>query len=145
MTVKFNGIEIKGTHGLASEGPVELFARRTHFYGLQGMSEIIGGRGGRPLSVDIWMHDEYTNLSDLKTVLVALDKRIGEYGTLEIIDTPETDDNTDYQQVTFLGLERLPLGNRNDTGPLKDTAETVDGGWFQNGRLHFMQLTVDLD
>ena len=142
MTLKFKNQTIPGTHGLITEGPIELHLRRTYFYGLKGESEIVSGYGGRPLYADMWIHNSYSDFTDLNAYLATLDKKMGDHGTLETTYSPSNGKEQTFEHCTFLGFERLPLPGRDQPGALEDVAGTVDGGWFINGRLHFHQLKI---
>lgn len=143
MSIKFGGKTIKGTHGLAEKGSTQLLRLTADFWALHGRLEMIGGRTGRPITVEILIYAGYAKARTLEKDLRIIESMIGHHGRLELTDDGETPDTYEtFNHCTFTQLERLSLGNRVDTGPVYDYAGTVDGGWCQLVKLHFEQLRV---
>lgn len=139
--LRFKGVEIPCTHGQVVIMPPELMAQRRYFWGLDGVGEIIGGTGMRVLTVDAWIHKNYT-FSALQTYLEDLDGTVGQSGTLRC--TLPGGVSQTFQFCTFDGFFRESLPGQ---GPvmLQDIAGTVDdqaGHWFAAGQLRWTQLQV---
>ena len=154
MALLFKSKAIPGSHGPIIVGSPELHARRVKYWEVQGEGEVIGESGGRSLSVEITLHDQYTGNTPAKLFkyLDKLDALVGQHGTLT--ETP--DDNggligvsQDFKNCTFEGREPAALPGQVAPGPLKDVAGTLvddagtpDLGWFITVILHFRQLLV---
>ena len=131
MAVKFDGLTFAGTHGTAMEGSWTSQSLRRYYFGLYGQTEKRGGRGARELTVDITLHDTYSDFAALHGFLKnKLNRKINKHGTLEV-----KDDNIQqtFKNVTF---DRFDWTQP----PLADDAGTVDGGWWMSGVLRFTQL-----
>lgn len=130
----FNGA-IDGTHGPVTMEPPLLHSKIVKFWGVNGETELRGGRGGRILECRIWLHNGYSTYRALGRELESLDRRVGTHGTLTIRG------NGGYQRqfrnCTFLGFtpDGLP-----GSGPVRDVAGTLDGGWWIAGTLRWRQL-----
>ncbi|MHB8953343.1 MAG: hypothetical protein ACYC4U_10275 [Pirellulaceae bacterium] len=137
----FNGRLIPGTHDAILENPTELQVVRTYFWGLRGVGEVVGGHGGRELSVFMWLHNRYGSRQSLEQAVDELGKWIGENGVLVEQDY-QTQYTKVYENVTFTAVEHMPVGGRESVGPIFDYARTVDGGWLEALTLRFYQLQV---
>lgn len=138
MAIQFAGKSVPGTHGIAQLGPQELTRMSTNFWALHGECEIIGGRRGREIVIEMWVHNKYASAANLEATLRNIELELGWHGTLEVTGTnPQI-----FDQCTFTQLERVPFEGRADAAPLDDVAGTVDGGWVQPIKLHFRQLVV---
>jgi hypothetical protein len=135
----FNGMLIPGTHDNVSAPPPELQVVRSYFWGLRAESEIVGGQAGRPLSCFIWLHNQYTTRYILEAMIYQINTWVGSHGQLIERDL-QNNAVLIFDNVTFEGFTRQGLGGRESDGPTFDYARTVDGGWFQPGRLQFRQL-----
>jgi hypothetical protein len=157
MTVKFKNYAFPGTHGAAIVLPPELHVVRSSFFGLDGTSEIVGGRGGREITVDMWFHNKFFRRDQLINGPITTSRLIiGHHGKLELIHelAPQRSKQNgaityqakarkeEYEDVTFHGFFPTSFGGQPGV-PLFDWAGTVDGGWFIAGQLRFYQLKSD--
>lgn len=134
--LKFRGVSIWGTvlRGVQIDSPgTQLY--RQHFSGVEGVSEIRGGSGGRMLKFPMVLHHVYRTRELLwdfvnKTLNDSMHQR---HGTLVWKDAANNFTH-EFQRCTFEGFEESP------DGPLYDAAETLDGGWFTTGLLTWYQL-----
>jgi len=140
MSVQFKNLTAYGTHGPVVTEPPARQRRIVKYWGLHGEREIDGGRGGRMLRIEITVHNRYASRQSLQLALDLADRIVGHYGTLAVRLADGT--TKQYQHCTFEGFQ--PHGDpRGRTGPLKDEAGTLDGGWWIQGTLHFRQLSVE--
>lgn len=150
--ILFNSIEIEGYHtALLADAP-QLAATRRPFFGLDGTSEVVGGRQGRMITCQLWLTSSgWTNVKQLLARLRDLDNAVGGNHDLE-----ERDHQTSpgipqkFPECTFQGFQRLPLPGQDMAGPLKDLAGTLHvyqaenfakngGAWFQFGQAVWYQ------
>lgn len=132
MPITHAGFEFKGAYSNPRVGIAENHFIRNHFAGVNGTSEIIAGRGSRPIVVNLWHYARYNAESDLKGGLDALANRAGTNGDLVLSgNLAET-----YHDVTFDGYELI-------FGPLRDLVGHLDGGWWAEVDLYFTQLTTE--
>ena len=133
MALYFRG-NIPGIHQEAKPGPPELHVQRTKYFGLLGVSEIVGYRGGRPIEYRITVRDPaIRSAAAMVLFLQDLDNQVGvndvltESGTISRV----------FRDCTFEGFTI-------ETGPLPDVAGTLGtaGGWFVVGTLRWYQLVV---
>jgi hypothetical protein len=137
--ITFDGKQIFGTHGVIEPAVNELQVHRTYYWGLLGETEVLGTPSGRELSCNIWLHNYYATRKRLEEAVDEINSWIGVHGELE--ETDVYGNRITYNEVTFHGCDRLPVGGH--MGPWRDVAGTVDGGWVQSARLRFYQLKVD--
>lgn len=137
MGLSHNGNQIYGTHGPIIQRSPDLQVARTKFWGVKGTSEILGFGGGRPLTIESWIHNGFTNPADCVTYLNLLDRYIGGHGDLEVT-TPGGIARI-FHHVTFEGFDMGPWGI------LPDQSGTLDGGYWCMGTLKFFQLSVEDD
>jgi len=145
--IKFNGRIYSGSHGPIVATSPENHVRRVKYWDLSGEAEVRGLRGGRNISVEILLHDSYSQ-NQLIAELNTIDSKVGTNGAL--VETGNV--QRTFQNCTFDGYEPIPFGGQSDSSMLQDVAmtlrddngnqETVGGagGWFQNVILHFRQL-----
>lgn len=140
--ITFNGKQIKGTHDAVAYSSPELQVSRTYFWGLQGESEITGGKSGRNMTVYMWLHDKHSSRTAIEDRVKEIMTWVGEHGVLVETDARNSMTKT-YENVTFTGVEPITFPNRESVGPIKDYAGTVDGGWIQAVNLKFYQLITE--
>ena len=146
--LKFNGRVYSGSHGALVVGSPEQHVRRVKYWDLPGEAEIVGRPGGRNITVDLLLHDTYTQ-DQLVSELSNMDDRIGTNGTLK----ESGNVSRTYKNCTFDGYEIIPFGGQDSPGMLQDVAGTLrdddgdleldgqnNGGWFIAVRLMFRQL-----
>ena len=146
--LKFNNRTYSGSHGPLIVGSPENHTRRVKYWDLKGEGEVRGQPGGRTITVDLLMHDTYSQ-SELIAELGNMDSRIGTNGTLKELGNV----TQSFKNCTFEGYEKIPFGNQDGAGPLQDVAGTLrddngdveldgagNGGWFCMCRLTFRQL-----
>ena len=116
-------------------------AQLTHYWGSEGVSELLGQRGTRLIRVHMIVHDAFDTDGKLIQELARIQNLIRRHGRLRIFTGVylETHDN-----CTFLGFwpDEGP-----GTGPLQDVSGTLDplpqgntGGWWRQGVLVFRQI-----
>lgn len=134
MSLTHKDLAFEGLFSSPRVGQAEHYSTITHFNGVHGNSEIDGGRGSRPIQVNLWHFGLYTDEASLKTALDNMAKRVGNNGDLVF------DGNLDetYKDVTFKGWELI-------SGPLRDVANLLDGGWWAELELYFLQLSFEED
>ena len=145
--IKFKGRVYSGSHGPIVVGSPELKVRRVGYWDLVGEAEVIGKTGGRNVSIEITLHDAYTQ-AQLISELNSIDSKVGQNGTLE-----ESGNVTrKLKNCTFAGYEPIPFPGRQDSSMFQDVAMTMrddngdretvngEGGWLQHVILHFRQL-----
>lgn len=134
MAFRFRGVTIPGTILRHGKPPYALQTYRTHFFRVNGVSEILGGRGGRPLEFPILLHNRWPSRQALETYIDNTLQLVlfGRNGEIDYRDGDRV--VPPYKNCTFHGFEM------EGTGPLLDVAGTLDGGWFCYGRLLFFQL-----
>jgi hypothetical protein len=129
MAITHAGLSIPGTHEEPQFGAWDRPVQRTHVFGLDGATELSGGRHSRPFSIGIWVHSNYS-FSNLLGKLGEIEQHAGEIGTL----------------VTTAAV------TRNIANVLFDRLEIVSGrgaipspalGWFADCRLHFVQMSPE--
>ena len=130
---------IPGTHDVVSAETPEFHAIRRKFWGLHGALEIVGGTGGRDLSVSMYLHNRYWTLHAMHAAITDLSSLQGQHGLLREWDAYNQCDRT-WQGCTLDSIEWLAFPGREDTGPVRDYAGGIDGGWVQAVSLHFHQL-----
>lgn len=121
------GFGIPGTHSEFHWGDWERARQENRVFGLDGYTEIDGGSAKRPFTVPIWIHNDYSTVSQLLTALSNLDDHAATIG-----DLVETDGSVlaTIQDVLFERFAR-------EQGPLPSINNL---GWFMIGTLHFVQM-----
>src|SRR5262245_49049366 len=81
--MNIDGNNYYGTHGPLLVPSPEVQIVRAKFWGVNGMSEIRGGRGGRELICHSWVHNEFLTNDALTAYLRTLNNTAGQInGTL---------------------------------------------------------------
>lgn len=139
----FAGKEIPGSHGPIIYASPELAVTELQFWESDGIAEIVGGQGGRWLTVRHTLHNRCQQPKDLTKELNKLKSYQGTVGDLKETGTIEQT----FKNCSFRGWEPDILPGQRDPGPLKDVAGTLlddegnaDGGWFITILLQFRQL-----
>ena len=132
MPLIHNGQLIRGKYSTPLIDRRELQVQRTKFFGVEGESEILGGRSGRVIEINHWFFGDYSSRKEIATALQRLDARTGNNGRLEL-----TEMTLLFYDCTFEGYELL-------YGPLQDIAQTLDGGYWAELSLRFRQLSPEL-
>ena len=130
--VVFGPLKIRG---LVLEGfdppPPELVTMDTHFFGLDGVSQITGGIAGRMIDVPVLIYDRFSSAISLTSYInTAVHKRIGKHDDL-IVYSPS--DWPIFYNCTFRGFQPTE-------GPKPDVAGTLNDSWWVKGILRFQQL-----
>ena len=137
----FNGKTIFGLHGPLWPDPPEFQSAKFKFFGLDGVSEIFGGRGMRKIDTEIWIHNKFTSFPQLVAYLELLDRRVGEHGELKVTPGAEGGVPRSYPHCTFLGFSP-----DRSLGPLPDIPGQLDGlgttTFWQAGTLTWNQLKI---
>jgi hypothetical protein len=126
MSLLHAGFGIPGTHEEYRWGDWERAKQENRVFGLDGYTEIDGGRAKRPFAVPIWIHNNYASAANLLTALDNLDDHAGTQGDLVETDALQTT----YEDVLFERFDR-------EQGPIRSP---VDLGWFMVGTLHFVHM-----
>lgn len=141
--LKFAGKEIPGSHGPIIYASPELAVKEIQFWEVNGIAEIVGGQGGRWLTIEHTLHNRCTTPRALVAELNKLKSYQGLTGSLVESGTIAQT----FKNVTFRGWEPAALPGQREPGPLKDVAGTLlddegnaDGGWFITLLLQFRQL-----
>jgi len=137
----FNNLTIPGIHGPIWPSPPEFQSAKFKFFGLDGVSEINGGRGMRRIDTQIWIHNNFASFKALVSFLEFLDTRVGEHGNLKITSGGEGGVPRTYPHCTFLGFDP-----DRSLGPLPDVVGQLDPGpsltFWQAGTLIWNQLRI---
>ena len=134
MSIKFDEVTIAGANGAPRIGSYQVQTMRRYYYGLIGQTEIRGGRGGRPIAIDMWIFNSFDNY---QAVIDYIDTNIyynigARTGTLVLLG--DTLNNYNFPECTLDSFEYTIT-------PFEDIAGTVDDGkWFAGGTLTFWQL-----
>ena len=131
--VKIDGERIDGTVLKVTPGAFQVQTQLTAFWGLEGLAELRGKRGGREIRIRMVVHNQFASQVELTTVIANLQRLTLRHGQVEC--------NTGamfyaWENVTFHGF--FP-DEGNGSGPLLDVTGTL-GGWWQQGTLVFHQI-----
>lgn len=149
--LKFNGKTIPGSTESLIKGSPELSSmRRGRYWDIVGEYEVMGEQGGRQIVVTHILHDGFANHTQLKAAIQALEKLVGQNGTLTHTGTAQGDPFADtFKDVTFEAFQPIPLAGQEFPTELKDISGTLfndsgnaDNGWFQYVIMSFRQLIV---
>lgn len=117
--------------------PRRVKVKRTTFFGVNGESEIIGGRSGRAIHIPVLIQDasafdtarKLADFIDYDLATEALQLN----GTLDFVSES---DHSKFLNCTFDGVEFEPGHSVK-----QDIGGTAGGGWIAYCLLHFYQLT----
>lgn len=137
MGLQLESLVFYGIHGPIVQRAPELQVARTKYFGVAGISEILGYGGGREMQCESWLHDATLDTqAKLVSYLDTLDRQVGTHGALQAA-APGAVTRT-FNHVTFQGFEM------GEWGILPDETGSLAGGFWCKGILHFFQLsTVD--
>lgn len=139
--IVFNSRTIFGIHGPLWWQVPEFQSAKFKFFGLDGVSEINGGRGMRRIDTQIWIHNKFTTFRQLVAYLELLDRRVGEHGDLKVTSGGAGGVPRTYPHCTFLGFDP-----DRELGPLPDFTGQLDGigttTHWQAGTLTWNQLRI---
>lgn len=127
MGLALDDLEFRGLVGEADWGPVELQRMEQQYFGQNGVTEILGGRGGQDLELPWWVDDSFASAASLRTYIREIEAEYGKHGTLTYTGAS----SFTLPHVTFVEL-RLITGAMSPTG----TAT----GWWAEARLKFRSL-----
>lgn len=142
------------SHGTIVAHPPSLFSHVHEFFGLHGTSEIIGGRGPREITVDIWLSDrKWTGQqpTQLFKELDRLDLQVGKNGTINEQVSGGNGLTRKFKYCTFLGFTPRAVGAQEGPSPLRDEAgllhtysnfNSSGGAWFIRGTLRWRQVSI---
>ena len=141
MTVTIDALNVfpNDSHSQVIQHTPELVTRRSHFWGVQGTSEILSDVSGTNLMVSGWFHNTYATFAEIKTALFTLDQLVGSHGDL-VLNLANPVQAATYPETTLERIERVPLGNQQEAGIVFDWAGTVDSGWFCPVNVYFRQI-----
>lgn len=149
MAITFQGKRILcgNEHDLIVEEPPQINIRQFYSWTQNGIVEIFGGRGGRPLVIYCWIHDSsFRNYSAIDNYMKSLDQRAGEFGQLRVSTTVTGSQSVAVRDnCRFIGFRRTGFPGQSSPQPILaigtfDT--TAYGSWHIAGELHFYQLKV---
>lgn len=140
----FAAFKCSNEHSLINEQPPGLAVRQFYSWAQNGVIEILGGRMGRALIVECWIHDStFTTLALLDAYLVTLDNMAGAFGELKLVAVDSSDIRRD--SCRFIGFKRIPFDGQRRPEPIPAIGvfdPSSYGGWHLAGELHFFQLTT---
>lgn len=149
--ITFRGREIPGLHTSLVATPPNFQSRESSFFGLAGLSQIVGQQIDREVTCEIWLTEQTWTSTDAHEVfdeIEKLDQWVGENGTVEEKARDGVGLPRQFRNCTFMGFLPQPLDHQRDPQPLRDIArglhdyndEESDGAWFIFGRLFWRQL-----
>src|ERR1051326_8279164 len=106
MALSFNGTSIPGKALPFRREARATQLKRTHFFGVNGESEIVGRTGGRQIIVPYWIFDANGRFPNIRTLEGFIDGTLN--GTLALTNGALVIDPTDinapvFREVTFEG------------------------------------------
>lgn len=145
MTVKFANttISMGSRHGWPEEGTPEAHVRRHYFWGLNGESHVLGGRGTRQLTINGYINsDTFTNHAQFSAYLDQLHKLIVQKKGDLIVSSPDGSTKT-FKDCYLRGIEKVPQAGQKHAVPLPDvvggTVGPAGGGYWLEVNLVFEQ------
>lgn len=131
--------------GIVLEGvvvePRQVQVKRTKYWGVNGVSQIVGGRSGRNIHIRVLIYDDSESTPEYDTA-----RKLADYldytlntdslqltGTLKI---HTVSDHSEFLDCTFDGAEIMPGESIK-----VDEGGALGGGYFAYCLLHFYQLT----
>ena len=127
MTINFEGTgDLKGYHTSLRADPPQAKVIRRHFFGLNGETEIFGGKGGRVIQCDMLLTDKnWKAASDVRDYLNTLDSIVGDHGELKEYDIgadelSDPDPDTLFPDCTFMGATPRSIEGREDWSIQRD-------------------------
>lgn len=136
-------------HSSAIYQPPQLMASRAYYWATNKTGEIVGGRGMRPVSFEVWIADGFQSLKTIDTYLKTLDELVGENGTIVYTSAGES---FSHKHCTFDGFMRSQQQGRSvpKQDPLYNSSIPIanqvgPGGYWIEGILQFTQLTAEDD
>lgn len=138
IQLTFNGVAFQGLPLEFVPAAPEYLFFRTHFAGVNGVSEITGGRGARTISIPVVVFGKFLTRDAIQEYVDNNLNREGLAlnGQLAYVSTGTQRWNRTYDDCTFEGFSLL-----SPPGFLPDEAGTLDGGWWCLGALKFTQLS----
>lgn len=133
MPIAFNGLDIPGHCQAPYVAPPEIDVVRTKFPGVNAVSEIFGGRGGRLIIYPVWIFDKkFKNVADVVKFLKSLDDVTGSNGSLVESGTI----SRTFARCTFEGFD-------NQGAPILPVLGSgMQGTHWTRGLCRFYQLKV---
>ena len=143
MAIKFKDLNINGTHGPLRVGPPDVRTRRFSIFGVDGVAEIYGLNGGRVITVDIVLHDDFGTSKALIDYVNKVNKKLGDHGTLKETGTI----SQEFKDCTFESMTPVAFAGQEQPGPIKDVAGLMTDNanpqpnkWIARYMLRFFQL-----
>lgn len=138
MPLNFAGLPIPGAILHSDLDPPSSEVVRTHYAGLDGVTQIELGVGGRRITYIVWLYDRsFATAAPLLALLKKFDERVQANGKL--VETGNFDRT--FHNCTFEGCKKLH-------DPLPDHAKTVVHGvftWHCQVALTWFQLSLEDD
>ena len=133
----FNGSILLAIHEFPQAGAPELYKQDNHFAGINGVSRVVLGVGGREITFDVWLTDvSFTSAAALDAYRQYLDAGVGNGGDLVITGSAPAY----FQDCSFEGFEAtrsvLPVEGCGVGSYMQP------GTFWQPGKLKFKQLSV---
>ena len=118
--------------------PYGLKTRRTNFFGLDGESQIVGGRHARVIRIPMWIHaDNSTMFPTGLSLTTWLEKQntifIGQTRQMRVVDDNRMLRYPPFLNCTFEGVETVR------GGPIPDIAKGMGGGFICEVVFNFRQ------
>lgn len=149
---------IPGPHTTLLAQPPNLHLRESMFFGLRGVSVIMGQQTDREVSAEIWLTKrEWVSprAAELFAEMKFLDLLVGEFGILReesvVASSPSFDGlPRTFPDCQFVGFTPLAIPGQQAPGPLRDVAGSLHNyaanaqsyAWLQYGRLVWRQLSA---
>jgi hypothetical protein len=127
MGLSLGNLEFRGLVGEPTWGPVEFRRLEQQYFGQNGATEIVGGRGGQDIDLPWWIDDFFPSAASLRTYIRLVELQYGKHDTL----TYTGESSFALERTTFLEL-------RLTSGPMQPTGTAT--GWWAQARLKFRSL-----
>ena len=145
--IRFDGEVIKcaDAHTGILARPSEAVAVRNYFFGLEGVSELIGKPEHDGLVFACWLNDaSFAGANGSTALLEYLDKlreMRGRHGILEQLPLGNHTGHT-YKNVTFDGFDQIQLPGQDHPEIFPDYTQMFAGSWIAAVSMKFTQLRV---
>lgn len=146
MTITFDGTQIKcgNRHSHLALTGGEVQARRTFFWGVIGVSEIVAAPTFYQAECKVWINDPlFTTRARLNDYRETLRELRGVHGELlEKMTSGLVSER--WQEATFEGFEETVFPGHEIAGPIQDVTGMVTGvtnAWFTQGMMRWTLLS----
>ncbi len=137
-TCKFAGQTFAGACCAPQIMPPDIQMLRKQYWDLAGVTEIVGKKGGRAISVQILLFKQYSDASKVLAALEGYQDLQGQNAHLVFAGTTART----YKNSTLDKVTPIAFPGQEQPGPLPDVAGTLDGGWWMMAQFDFYQLQL---